>query len=234
MKKIFYPILLLLTFFCFGSPASAQIKNVKKEDNKKPEIVRDRFMLDFFHTFWIGTPGEINANKFHPGFNVTGMYDFKLPNGRPLSFGLGLGFSYYTLYSNATLAADTSGIMQFTAISDDISYKRNKMIYTNIHIPLEFRYRHPSGFKISLGVRVGLTTGITTRYKGNNPLNPSESISIKDFNIKNKQKFNFDVYLRTGWKFVGVYFCYEVTSLFTNGKGPQLHPMSLGLTINFF
>ena len=234
MKKRLALIILALASLTLASPSFAQIKNVKKDDNKKPEIIRDRFMLDFFHTFWNGTPGEIDANKFHPGFNVTGMYDFKLPNNVPLSFGLGLGFSYYTLYSNATLGADTNGVMVFTAIPEDVNYKRSKMIYTNIHIPLEFRYRHACGFKISLGVRLGLTTGITTRYKGNNPLNSNEYLNIKDFNIKNKQKFNFDVYLRTGWKFVGVYFCYEVTSLFTKDKGPQLHPMSLGLTINFF
>ena len=234
MKKILALIILVLSTFICPYPSYAQVKNVKKDPNKKPEIIRDRFMLDFFHTFWMGTPGEINAKKFHPGFNVAGMYDFKLPNDAPFSFGLGLGFSYYTLYSNATLGADSNGVMQFTAIPENISYKRSKMIFTNIHIPLEFRYRHPCGYKISLGIRVGLTTGITTRYRGNNPLNPDEYLNIKNFDIKNKQRVNFDVYLRTGWKFVGVYFCYEVTSLFKSGKGPQLHPMSLGLTINFF
>ena len=103
MKKILALIILVLSTFICPYPSYAQVKNVKKDPNKKPEIIRDRFMLDFFHTFWMGTPGEINAKKFHPGFNVAGMYDFKLPNDAPFSFGLGLGFSYYTLYSNATL-----------------------------------------------------------------------------------------------------------------------------------
>ncbi|MCQ2286066.1 MAG: PorT family protein [Bacteroidales bacterium] len=235
MKKTLSSLLLILITILLSAPVTAQIPNVKKVDDEKPVIIRDRFMLDFFHTYWTGTSKEMKAStKFQPGFNIAGMYDFRLPNKSPLSFGLGIGFSYYTMYNAATLGIDSTQRTVFTAIPEEVSFKRSKMIYTNIHIPLEFRYRHSNGFKISLGVRLGLVTGITTKYKGNDPLNANESLNFKNFDIRNKQKFNFDVYLRTGWKAIGVYFSYQVNSLFTKDNGPQIHPLSMGLTLNFF
>lgn len=234
MNKIFSTLLVLLCLSGIILPLGAQTAQPEKPKQDKPVIIRDRFMFDIFQTFWVGAPVKINPMKFNPGFNISAMWDFKLPNKSPLSFGLGLGFTYYTQFSDAVFKANTSNVMQYFVIPEEIDFSTNKITYANINIPLEFRYRHSNGFKISAGVRLGLTTGISYRYKGLDPSGTGVKLNYKSFEIYNKEKFNFDVYLRTGWKAVGIYACYQVTHLFQPAKGPQINPFSVGLTVNFF
>ncbi len=233
MNKFFSSLLIILLLLPFSLSAQTQ-KQDKENENNKPVYIRDRFMIDVFHTFWLKAPKSINPQKFNPGFNISAMWDFKLPNKSPLSFGLGLGFTYYTQFSDAMLQVSSSNIMTYQVISEEIKYSLNRTSFTNINLPLEFRYRHSSGFKISAGARLGLTTGFAYRYKGLNPDGTGEKMNFKSYEIYNKEKFNFDVYLRTGWKVVGVYACYQVTSPFQSGKGPSMNPFTIGLTINFF
>ena len=47
-------------------------------------------------------------------------------------------------------------------------------------------------------------------------------------------KYNVDFYLRIGWKFVDLYYCYQVTPLFADNKGPKIRPMSLGISFSLF
>lgn len=231
MKKSIF-----LLFLCiFSLPAIIHAQTTNSASTDKPEIIRDRLMVDVFHTFWMGTPKEVNVNKFHPGFNVTGMWDFKSGNKGPFSFGLGVGVSYYTQFSDALLKWDSKdNKMRYYVIPYDTIFSLNRMNYVNVHIPLEFRYRHKNGFKVSLGVRLGLVAEISQKYKGLNPNGNGERVRRKSFEIYNKQKYNFDVYLRMGWKYVSVYYCYQITPLFTKGDGPQIMPMSLGVTWNIF
>ena len=56
----------------------------------------------------------------------------------------------------------------------------------------------------------------------------------KNLNIQNKFKYSVDVYTRIGWKFVDLYYSFQVTPLFTTGKGPKIYPMSVGISLSLF
>ena len=114
----------------------------------------------------------------------------------------------------------------------DSNIRVNKLSYTNMHIPIEFRYRHKCGFKIAVGVRVGLTVDLHSKYFGP-ALNGSEDKDlIKDYKIVNRTKVPVEVTFRTGWKFVGVSVSYMVTKLFEAEKGPQICPLSVGISLS--
>lgn len=232
MKKaiILLTILLIATSYSLQSQSA---KPVSTED--RPEIIRDRLLIDVFHSFWMGMPKEVNSSKLNPGFNIAFLWDFKKDPHKPFSFGLGVGVTYYTQFSDAVLKQDTKDdVMRYFVLPYDTMAKWNRLSYVNCNIPLEFRYRHKSGFKVSLGVRVGVVAEISHFYKGNSPDGSGEQIHRKSFEIYNKQKFNFDVYIRAGWKYVSIYYGYQINSLFESGKGPQIMPMSLGITWNLF
>lgn len=232
MKKVAFSLIILLLISSFHLNAQTS-KSVSPED--RPEIIRDRLMIDVFHSFWMGMPKEVNSNKLNPGFNIAFLWDFKKDPHKPFSFGLGLGVTYYTQFSDAILQQDpTDDVMRYYVLPYDTMAKWNRLSYVNCNIPLEFRYRHKSGFKVSLGVRVGVVAEISHFYKGNSPDGLGTPIHRKSFEIYNKQKFNFDVYLRVGWKYVSVYYGYQINSLFESGKGPKIMPMSLGITWNIF
>ncbi|MDR3047839.1 MAG: hypothetical protein LBU51_09600 [Bacteroidales bacterium] len=232
MKKTTF-ILVIITILSLS--LRAQNAPTGEKEELKVEVIRDRLMVDVFHSFWFGMPSQVNSMKFDPGFNVSILWDFKNNPKKPISFGLGLGTTYYTLFSDAILKYDKpSGLMRFNVLPMDTMAKLNRTTYINCNIPLEFRYRHQNGFKVTVGIRVGITAEISHRYKGLNPDGSGLSLNTKDFDIKSKMKFNFDTYFRMGWKYVSFYYCYQVTSLFEKGKGPKIMPMSIGITWNVF
>ena len=217
-----------------STTAKNKTETVKNNKNQV-EIFRDRLIVDIFHAFWLGMPKEVNSNKFHPGVSVSALWDFKLPNKGPISFGLGLGISYYSQYTNALLQISSPDrIMQYNLIASVDTFKFARLNYINGYIPFEFRFRHKSGFKLTVGARVGLVAEVSQNYKGNLPGHSQTPTHYKTFDIINKQKFNCDVYMRIGWKFVNVYYSYQINKLFEKDKGPQISPMAVGISLSIF
>jgi hypothetical protein len=234
MKKIL--LFIWIVGFCFvGFSQTEQAEMSTMSPKNTIEPIKDRLLIDVFHSFWLGVPKGVNVNTIHPGFNISALWDFKQKKEGLFSFGLGLGTTFYTQYSNAQLSQDADQIMRYHIYQiNDSVYKKNKLNCLNFNVPLEFRIRHQSGFKFTLGVRIGLIAELSRRYKGNNPNGDGTQINIKSFEIYNKQKYHFDVYMRTGWKYVSVYYCWQLTSFFVQGEGPKITPMSLGFTWNLF
>ena len=234
-------IILIYLCFCSGLSAFAQEQNKKDfTHNLQKEAVetfRDRLIVDVFHSFWMNVPAGVN-HKFNPGFNVAVLWDFKATKKSPISFGLGIGCTYHTQFSNAQLRfGHEKGTTKYHILPDVLqkdSVKLNRITYINCNIPLEFRYRHKNGFKFTVGVRLGLVAELSQRYKGKNLEGNGTDENYKYFLTTDRQKVNFDAYIRCGWKFVGIYYSYQVNKLFNEGKGPAVNPMSLGISLSLF
>jgi len=221
----------IITVFSQEQKNNETIQRLKKE---AVEVFRDRLVLDIFHTQWVNVPKSV-TNKFNPGFNLSVLWDFKATKKSPISFGVGIGCGYYTQFSNAQLKYDnTTKITKYYVLPGTVSNKLNRMSYINCNIPVEFRYRHKSGFKISVGARLGVVAEISQRYKGDNIEGTGVSENYKYFLKTGRQNIHFDVYARCGWKFVAVYYSYQVNKLFTDGKGPKINPMSMGISLSLF
>jgi hypothetical protein len=224
----------------FSTFSQEQKNNELNQKIKKEavEVFRDRLIVDVFHSFWFNVPNTV-THKFNPGFNVAVLWDFKATKKSPISFGLGVGCVFHTQFSNAQLQYDNEKKINKYYVLPDIltkkdSLKLNKMTYINCNIPLEFRYRHKSGFKITVGARLGLVAEISQRYKGKNLEGNNGTENYKYFLKTGRQNVNFDVYMRAGWKFVAVYYSYQVNKLFIEGKGPAINPMSVGISLSLF
>ena len=235
---------IILFCICFCSVFTVFSQEQKEKDfnqilkKEAVEVFRDRLIVDVFHSFWMNVHKTVKP-KFNPGFNVAVLWDFKTTKKSPISFGLGVGCIYQTQFSNALLRYDNDlGITKYYVIPESFTKKEapklNRMTYINCNIPLELRYRHKNGFKFTVGVRLGLVAEISQRYKGNNLEGTGVSENYKYFLKTDRQKANFDVYMRCGWKFVAVYYSYQVNKLFTDGKGPAVNPMSLGISLSLF
>lgn len=210
-----------------------KVFNPKGEE--KPEIVRDRLNIDIYHSFWMGMPEGVKHMKFDPGFSVSALWDFKLPNNSPVSFGVGLGFAYFSQFTNSLLKISDGWVMKYYVLDDGIKYKLNRINYMNCNLPIEFRYRHKkSGFKFSVGVRVGLIAEVSQNYKGADPEGGSMDRWYKSREIYNTQNISVEAYTRIGWKAFAVFYGVHINKLFDNGEGPAVFPMSLGLSISLF
>ena len=147
-----------------------------------------------------------------------------------------LGFTYYTQYSNCMLKyVRDDDVSRYFILPESIEYKHSRVAYMNCNIPIEIRYRHPCGFKLDVGVHVGLVAGLSYKYKGPHYNGvDGDYLNYKDLDFYNKQKFSADVYLRMGWKAFGVYYSYQLNKVFETSKGPAMNPMSLGISIALF
>lgn len=242
MKKI--TLITAILFLCLSQLLVAQ--NVlnknnyenkgkdKKADNGSVEIFRDRFVVDVFQTFWLGMPSNVSSKKFNPGFNVSVLWDVKKSPKSPFSFGIGAGLNYHTQNSDALLGIEpTQWVTRYNIIPAlDTTFKICRVNVVSLYVPIELRYRHSSGVKITLGARLGYVVGLNQRYKGKDLTGRNQLLDYKNYQIFNKVKYNFDFYARIGWKGLAVYYSYQVTSVFENGKGPQIRPMSVGISIS--
>ncbi|MDR2409430.1 MAG: PorT family protein [Bacteroidales bacterium] len=231
--------LLVLCLFCvvvsFGQEQEVK-QEAKKEKQQRllatPILFKDRIVLDFFSSIWMGVNSEIKQKAINFGFNGAIMFDLPVKKNNPFSFGLGLGVSNHNMYSNAIWGIGDEYTTIMTPVPESIKYRRNKITFTNINIPLEFRYRHHlSGFKISVGVRVGLMADIHSKYFGAALDGRDDKDLFKNYNILNRTKVPVEFTFKTGWKFVSVNVSYMITKMFTSEGGPQIHPISFGITL---
>jgi len=236
-----------ITLFCFSfcSLTFSYSQENQTFDTKRllrkeaVEVFKDRLIVDVYHSFWMNVPTPV-TQKFNPGFNVAVLWDFKATKKSPISFGLGVGCTFHTQFSNAQLReSPSSGITKYFLLPQQISgkdslMKLNRITYINCNIPLEFRYRNPNGFKFTVGARLGLIVELAQRYKGKNTEDANTLQNYKNYIKTNRQNINFDVYMRCGWKFVAVYYSYQVNKLFNEGKGPAVNPMSVGISLSLF
>jgi len=249
MKK-----LLLIIVGCFlVYAANAQ----DKEDIRKNALGNfkqaDRVVVNVFSDIWMNAPTDsMKIKKINRGADVYLMKEFRFGKSN-FGFAIGIGIGSNNLYSNAnpiknyTLDSLTGkknydGVTVFkklpTKSSDslqDINYKNNKFTTVFLDIPIEFRYRlKNNAFKVYLGGKFGFLLSDHTKYNGDDysQLSPTGSIRTKQYKIANVESIRYGLTARIGWKWIQVYGYYSLSKLFKKDKGPDMYPISVGLTIS--
>ncbi|MBP1672819.1 MAG: PorT family protein [Bacteroidetes bacterium] len=206
-----------------------------KNKNRSVEVFRDRLLIDVYQSFWLGMPSNVSSMKFNPGINTSILWDIKRGPKSPFSFGIGGGVMYHTQNSDAILGYDNptgNTVYKIITYTDSINTCRLNMV--SLYLPLEFRYRHSSGFKVSVGARLGYILNLNQRYDGQDLTGRDQNVNFTNYQIFNKINYHFDFYARIGWKGLDLFYSYQLTKLFVDGKGPQIAPMSIGITISPF
>jgi len=242
MKRIgLIAAIILTSLFQVAVSQNVLDKNnyVKKDKNNNKEtsveIFRDRMLIDVYQSFWLGMPSNVASMKFNPGFSTSIVWDIKRAPKSPFSFGIGGGILYHSQNSDAVLKYNPlTGKTMYNIVSMSDSINICRMNTWSLYVPLEFRYRHSSGFKFTLGVRLGYIVGLSQRYKGDDLTGRNQIVDYTDYQILNKMNYNFDVYARIGWKGLGLYYSYQVTSMFKDGLGPKINPMTVGISVSPF
>jgi hypothetical protein len=237
MKRVSLLIILCVlgSSFVWGQK---QDSTKAKAKEPTPLLFKDRILLDFYTSFWQGLPADIKAKPFQFGINGAFIFDFPVKKNAPFSFGVGIGVTNFNLYSNGLwdISRDGEYNTVIEPLPESVKYRRNKITFTNVNIPIEFRYRHRCGFKISAGVRVGLTADVHSKYYGDPIISQmGKGLLNKDlfnnYHIPNRTKIPVEITFRTGWKFVSVYGSYMITKMFESGNGPQINPISVGISL---
>jgi len=187
---------------------------------------------------WKDIPQEIDLKTIQPGFSFYYMHDMPLGNSN-FAFAVGTGISVYNLHSDGRLKIDTDTGKSFFKPISNISnkpmyYRTNKLTFTYCDIPIELRFRTKgvNTFRFYAGFKVGYLLQEHSKYVGDDFINLSaDVIKFKEYKHKNIEKIRYGATASIGYRWLGLNIFYSLTSIFSDDKGPDLYPISVGITI---
>lgn len=236
MKKLF---LILLSSLCFGFTASfaqAKIDTVAKKTKYKKFVEakgRDRLFLVLNHenVFHKETNG-FATSWYSRGIGLYFMWDFQIKKSK-FSVAPGIGYNYAAYFHNAEIREDSTGI-SFPIIHDlktDENFKRARLGVHYIDIPIELRFRQPTktgmSVKLALGIKGSIKVNATHKEVKKGPNNYFKHYNTA--NYKDVNQFRFGPTFRVGYGAFNVMMYYNMLPLFDKGRGPLMHPFSIGI-----
>lgn len=234
MKKLIF----LLTLAFIITLSTDTYAQVLSESAKRKVTVGADFYTDIwqYNVDGVFLPQDFRARTINQGVNVFLMYNLQM--GESLhDFSIGLGIRSQNMYTNSRVEDVKGDSIIFNLIPDaganKVDYKKTKINLTYLEIPLEFKFKWESGFKFGVGFKGGYLVDSKEKYVGTRAVSGTwEKVKNKDINYL--EDFSFGATLRVGYKFISVFGYYQITKVFEVSRGPELYPISVGITITPF
>lgn len=182
---------------------------------------------DLYQDFWLNAPDDMDVRAINQGAGAFITYSFPLGNS-PLSFAIGAGVGFHNLYSNTVIEDILADTIRFIPIVDSVNYRKSKLGLTYLDFPIELRLKTNKKINITAGIKLGYLLDAKTKYKGDNA--DGDQILIKTKDVAQVDKFRFGPTVRIGYSWIHVYAFYSVTHVFQKNRGPDVYPLSVGLT----
>ncbi|PKP19207.1 MAG: hypothetical protein CVU05_11865 [Bacteroidetes bacterium HGW-Bacteroidetes-21] len=208
-----------------------------QDDEVLPEVPKgsnDQFVVNLVNYMWNPVPAGVSMKPINLGAEVY-SYSPLIGKKKKISLAMGVGVGTANYYIDAMPALDSNKNTIFLKIPDSISYKTNKMTTVYWDIPLEVRFRstpNPKGnsFKFALGFKFGVMLSNHMKYKGKDFDGSDNEIKFKEYNIDYVMKYRYGAFARIGYGKFTVMGTYYLTPLFEKNKGPEIMPLSVGLS----
>jgi hypothetical protein len=214
--------------------------NLKTEKNGGKDIL----VLDLFTDLWQDAPSIATVRTINQGANIYAMLNFPIGTTN-FSLTTGLGVSFHNFYSDAIPSIrDTSGFItgrtEFYKLNDyykkNIDYSVNKIAVTYLDIPIEIKFKtraeRNKRFKASVGFKIGYNISNHTKYRGEDVIEQTDDyVELKKSNIKYINNWNYGIIARVGYGRYNLMTYYSLSKIFEEGKGAQMYPISVGISI---
>lgn len=219
MKKVIIAILSLISLAGFAQEKSKIIGETT--------IRRVSVGAEVYQDFWMNWPKGMNVRAINQGAGAFATYNVPFGDS-PVSFAIGAGIGWHNLYSNTTINDIWADSTVFTPINDTLDYKKSKLGLTYLDFPLELRVVTKSKARFSVGVKLGYLLDAKTKYKGDGL--DGNLVTEKYRRVQNVDKFRFGPVVRFGYNWFQIMGYFSVTQIFEKGSGPDLYPISVGVT----
>lgn len=149
-------------------------------------------------------------------------------------FVTGLGFTWnnYRFDNNVYIDKGPNGIITYRDTSPDIRYLKSKLTMSYATVPVMFEVftsRDPKkAFHIAAGGMFGLKLGSHSKHKYEFDGNVTKDKNFSSFYIN---PVRYGARASIGYRNFNVFAEYYFNSLFRDGKGPALYPVSAGITL---
>ncbi|MDR1555650.1 MAG: PorT family protein [Tannerellaceae bacterium] len=170
-----------------------------------------------------------NSLEYNLNFLETSFL-FSRKSGWAVVTGAGMRWSRYQVHGNQYFS-ELDGFTSLHPAPEGITYSSSRLNITSLTLPVllewQNRRKEDKSFFISAGV-VGVVKTISSSkvtYK-----DPSDKKRTDKMDSgMNLRPITIDFLLQAGYDWIGLYARYSPMGLFEGGKGPKIHPVSIGL-----
>jgi len=236
----------LFTGLCifFAGILFAQSDSTTEKKPLTPQLAprsNDHFMLQLGYTTWTNQPDSINTEGIPRTFNAYFLFDFPFKTNPHWSAAIGIGIGTDNIFFDKMNVGvkDASSTIRFQNLKDTNSFKKYKLATSFIEAPVELRYRTKPGddrrsVKAAIGLKVGMLLNAHTKGK---TLENRSGKTVNDYKVKefSKRFFNknrLSATARLGYGHFSLFGSYQITTLFKEGMGPDVRPLTVGLTLS--
>lgn len=204
---------------------------------------RDRIIMNLHWDGWMGAPDSLNIKGLSSGIGFHFYYDIPLGPDRlsdNISFAIGAGFNWSNYYNNSQFLYDTATNVTYTVkFTEDVQFKKNKLVINYVEVPLEFRFRtdekNGNRFKAAIGFKAGYVISNHTKFVGDDYLTGTENeIKYKQYRLNNMSNLQYGPTIRLGYSKVNIEAFYGLAPIFIDGEGPTGNPLTIGVSFNPF
>lgn len=199
------------------------------------EIGLNNFVNDDFST----SPGpdayfmELRtAKSWNVNLNIL-QYDFAIAGDHfGMVTGLGFEFNDYRFTNNVSIEKQDRFIVPVDYDEAGIQLEKTKLstLYLTVPLLIEFQARKNSWHRVyfSAGVIGGINLGSHTKVVYRDGSGKQKDKERDDFYLS---PFRYGLTFRTGYRSLNLFANYYPTPLFQKNRGPELYPVSVGLSI---
>ena len=239
MRKSFLVALSLLFSGIVMAQSDSTVKRSMLSSRGLPKG-NDHFLIQAGITQWAGRPDTINTGGVSRSLNIYFMMAFPFRTNPHLAVALGLGVGSDNIYFKNTdiRIRDNASTIAFRNVADTNHFKKYKLATDYAEVPLELRWTSrpdddAHSFKVALGIKAGLL--LNARTKGKTLLDATGT-TINDYKEKefSKRFFNSQRFVATGrigYGHFGLFASYQISQVFKENAGPNVHPFTLGISL---
>ncbi|GEM58710.1 hypothetical protein FC1_19480 [Flavobacterium columnare NBRC 100251 = ATCC 23463] len=221
--KNFYLFVFFISFFGF----SQNLPEIKVLDSLYRE---DQFYLGITYNILNNKPQGVSQNSTSGSIFLGFLRDMPINKLRTLAIAPGIGFSYSNFKQNL-LIKDNGESIDYSIISKDEMYDKNRFSFVTLDAPLEFRWRNSTPQSHRFWRIYG---GIKASYV---LYNQSQFINSKyEYKVTNNPDFNrflYSVFLTAGYNSGNFYVSYGLNDFFRksffNENSGKFRSLNLGL-----
>ena len=209
----------------------------KVDLSKRPA---DHFVFQYGSDSWLNHPDSIKTKGFSRHFNFYVMMDKPIKTNPKFSIAYGLGFGSSNIFFDQEYVK-VKGTGTTLAFDSTTHFKKSKVTTLYLEAPVEFRYysdpQHPDkSWKAAIGLKTGVL--FKSYFKGKNMVDQNgASIYGTTYILKEQNTRYFSGGIISGTARVGygnfsLHCDYQITSVLKAAAGPDMHTLSIGLTIS--
>lgn len=174
------------------------------------------FALDYLRS------NVVNINPFERNISLYKNYI-------ALTTGIGFQFNRLMFENNTILVPFKDSIVAFDG---GISYSKNMLKSSFLTVPLLLQFNtsknHNKSFHIAVGGQVAIKLGSRSKQVYDVNGDKKRDIYKSDYNLN---PFQYGLTARVGYGKVNVFANYNLSEVFKSGKGPELYPFQIGVTL---